>query len=142
MDEQARQAEQAAEPPAQGAQQQFEAHRQFVREMNSNFATVYGYGGAAVLAVAASVLLVAWNLGVLWTPLPWIGAVTAFLVGLFVLRLFVRRRAQKLLDNIRQYCEINDLTVEELRERFADDELYPYFESIFEVVERRRQLNQ
>ena len=119
-----------------------EEHRAFVREMNDKFSVVYGYGGAAVMAVAGSVLLIGWNLGLLWTPLIWILAVTAFLVGLFVLRLFVRRRAKRLADQVRQYCEINEITVDQLRERWGDQHRYPYFTAIFEVIERRRQLKE
>ena len=118
-----------------------EEHRAFVREMNNAFSSVYGYGGAAVMAIAGSVLLVGWNLGQLTTPLIWLIAVSTFLVGLFVLRIFVRRRAKSLRERIRQYCDINDLSVDELRERWADDEAYPYFEAIFEVVERRENAN-
>jgi FtsH-binding integral membrane protein len=142
MDEQEKSQDSPPQQPPQASSHDAEAHRGFVREMNSAFSLVYGYGGAVVLVLAAGVLLVAWNLGLLWTPAPWVLAVTVFLVGLFVLRIFVRRRANHLLDSIRQYCEINDLTVEQLRSRYADEALYPYFDSIFEVVERRRQLRE
>ncbi|QDG52946.1 hypothetical protein FIV42_20020 [Persicimonas caeni] len=117
-----------------------DAHRGFVREMNRGFATVYGYGGAAVLAVTAAVVGVAATFDALGSPLTWIGAVVAFLLGLFVLRIFVSRKAHRMLDRMRQYCEVNEVTVDELRARYTGEGLYPYFESIFEVVERRQKL--
>ncbi len=117
-----------------------EVHRGFVREMNSSFGTVYGYGGAAVLAATAAVVALGATFDKLGSPLIWIGAVLSFLGGLFVLRIFVHRKAKRMLDRLRQYCEVNDLSVDELRQRYTGEGLYPYFESIFEVVERRQKL--
>lgn len=117
-----------------------DAHRGFVREMNRGFATVYGYGGAAVLAVMAAVVVVAASVDALGSPLTWIGTVVGFLLSLFVLRIFVSRRAHRLVERMHQYCQINDISVDDLRQRYAGEGLYPYFESIFEVVERRQQL--
>jgi hypothetical protein len=120
--------------------EQADAHRGFVREMNKSFSSVYGYGGMAVIAASAAVPLVGWQLGVLGSPVTWSLAVVALLVGLFVVRIFVRRRAQRLRDRIRKYCEINDISAEALRERFGEDSLYPFFASIFKVVERRESM--
>lgn len=117
-----------------------DAHRGFVREMNRGFATVYGYGGAAVLVVTAAVVAVAATFDALGSPLTWIGAVVCFLLGLFVLRIFVSRRAHRMLERMHHYCEVNDISVGELRKRYTGEGLYPYFESIFEVVERRQKL--
>ena len=60
-----------------------------------------------------------------------------FLVGLFVLRVFVARRALRLLAEIEQYCARHQLGVQEVRRRFTRNETYPFFDSIFEVAERR-----
>lgn len=117
-----------------------DSHRGFVREMNSAFATVYGVGGVGVIATTLAVVLAAYQFGQLGSPLVWIAAVVVFLVSLFVLRIIVRRRALGLLEKIGQYCQVNDLTVDQLRERYASDKLYPYFASIFEVIERRDRL--
>lgn len=140
MEEQQDDHEQPVNAPNEAAEADQDVHRGFVREMNSGFATVYGYGGAAVLAATAGIVAVAAALDALGSPLTWIGAVVAFLVGLFVLRIFVRRKAERLLARLHQYCEVNEVTVDSLRQRYAGDGLYPYFESIFEVVERRQKL--
>lgn len=137
MDEENRQPQSS---PQRDESEDLEAHRSFVREMNSAFGTVYGYGGAAVLLVVAGLLVVGWRLGQLTSPLLWLGTVVIFLASLFVLRMIVRRRAERLLERIRQYCEVNDLTVQQLREHFEREDTYPYFDSIFEIVERRRQI--
>ncbi|MFP4600465.1 MAG: hypothetical protein ACLFVJ_19580 [Persicimonas sp.] len=115
-------------------------HRGFVREMNSAFSSVYGYGGGAVLAALAAVVVAGWQFGRLGSPLLWIAAVVIFLGSLFVLKIFVRRRAERLLERIRQYSEVNDISPEILRERYGQEGLYPYFDSIFEVVERAQHI--
>jgi Flp pilus assembly protein TadB len=142
MEEESQQHERTSAPGPQKRPSEVDrdAHRGFVREMNKAFASVYGYGGAAVIALVAAGVALAANFGVLGSPLVWIGAVTLFLVALFVLRIFVRRRAQRMLERIRQYCSVNDLSSDEFRQRFGGEGLYPYFESIFEVVERRQKL--
>jgi hypothetical protein len=117
-----------------------DAHRGFVREMNQGFSSVYGYGGAVMVAVIAGGLVVAAKFGLLGSPLVWIAAVVLFLVGLFVLRIVVGRRARRMYERIDQYCAINEVPIEEFRERYSGEGLYPYFESIFEVLERRQKL--
>lgn len=116
-----------------------EVHRSFVREMNGAFGTVYGYGGAVVLALTVATPLVGWQFGALKSPLLWLATVLVFLGSLFALRLVVRRRAERLVGRVRQYCEVNDVSADALRDHYADEETYPYFNSMFEVVERRRQ---
>lgn len=123
----------APEPP--------EEHRGFVREMNRAFSGVYGYGGAAVFLLSGGVLVLAALWGALWSPLTWIAALSTFLLAFFVLRIVVRRRARRLLGRIEQYCEANQLEVDALRERYSREGLYPYFESIFEVIERHPRLS-
>ncbi len=117
-----------------------DSHRGFVREMNNAFSAVYAVGGISVVALTVAVGVVAAQLGALASPLTWIAAVGVFLVGLFVLRVIVRRRALRLRERIRAYCQANDVPVDELRQHYDDGEAYPYFASIFEVIERREQL--
>ncbi|MFW5966301.1 MAG: hypothetical protein ACOCV2_02230 [Persicimonas sp.] len=129
LDDQQKEADQPEEEGLEG-------HRSFVREMNRAFGAVYGYGGAAVLAVTAAVPVVGWWLGELTSPLLWLFGVIVFLGGLYVLRMVVRRRAGRLHERIERYCEANELSVDRLREHFHGEATYPYFDSIFEVVER------
>ena len=119
-----------------------EEHRPFVRELDRKFSSVYGFGGAAVLGCAGAVLLFAWWRGLLWEPTIWALTLTVGLVALFVLRLFVRRRAKHYLTSVRDYCRANEMEPAELREYFDGGERYPYFEAIFETIERRRQLRE
>lgn len=133
MNETSEEKESPADEPEDG---DLEAHRSFVREMNGAFGVVYGYGGAVVLAVTAAVPVVGWRLGELTSPLLWLAAVIVFLGGLYALRMVVRRRAGRLHERIERYCEVNELSVDRLREHFRGEATYPYFDSIFEVVER------
>ena len=115
-------------------------HRPFVRELDRKFSTVYGVGGAAVLGSGLAVIGFAWWRNLLGEPNIWALAVTVVLVSLFVLRLFVRRRAERYLSSIREYCRANDVDPQQLREHFDEGERYPYFQSVFETVERREKL--
>jgi uncharacterized membrane protein len=134
------QLEKSDTPGKSGVGVDLDTHRGFVREMNNAFSSVYGYGGAAVLALTASVVALAANFGWLASPLVWIATVVVFLVALFVLRIVVRRRAERLHHRIQQYCALNDIPVDEFRDRFKAEGVYPYLESIFEVIERRQEL--
>ncbi|MGM0558867.1 MAG: hypothetical protein ACQEVA_20940 [Myxococcota bacterium] len=117
-----------------------ETHRPFVRELNRDFASVYGFGGAAVLLVTAAVPLVGWFLSALASPITWSVCVTVLLVSIFVLRAFVRRRARRYRTAIDDYCRVNEIDAQRLREAYIDENMYPYFEAIFETIERREEL--
>jgi hypothetical protein len=135
--EQTQSTEEQPEEPEGGFK---ETHRPFVRELDRKFASVYGFGGAAVLAATAAVPLVGWALSALASAITWSLCVTVFLVAFFVLRAFVRRRAQRYRRTIDDYCRVNDIEAQQLREAYVDDNMYPYFESIFETIERREKL--
>lgn len=117
-----------------------ETHRPFVREFDRKFASVYGFGGAAVVIISAMVPLIGWSLSALGSPITWSLCVTVFLISVFVLRIFVRRRAERYRRAIGDYCDVNDIDVERLREAYVDEDIYRYFESIFETIERREKL--
>jgi hypothetical protein len=117
-----------------------ETHRPFVRELNRSFASVYGFGGAAVLVSTALVPLVGWLMSALASPITWSMCVTIFLVSIFALRAFVRRRARRYRTAIDDYCEVNEVDPQRLREAYLDENMYPYFEAIFETIERREKL--
>lgn len=115
----------------------YERHRAIVRETDKRFSSMYGYGGAAVLAVSAAVVAaVAWLSGGLWTALPWVLAFTVALISLFALSVVVRRRRAKLRESIEKYCKINEIEVSALREYYARDGIYPYFDDLFADRER------
>lgn len=111
-----------------------EQHRTLVRETDKAFSNIYGYGGAAVLAVFGVVELIGWLLGFPWMTLPL--AATALLVSLFVLRTFVNRRREEYRRRVQSYCELNDVDPESLKEYYAADGIYPYFVALFETRER------
>ena len=117
-----------------------ETHRPFVRELDRKFASVYGFGGAAVLATTVAVPVIGWTMGALASPITWSLCVTILLVAFFVLRAFVRQRARKYRRTIDDYCKVNEIEAEQLRETYIDENMYPYFESIFETLERRERL--
>lgn len=114
-----------------------EVHRPFVREVNRRMANVYSVGGGAVLGVGALVIAVGGWLGELDSAIWWSMAVTAFLVALFVLRAVVRRRARAYREEFEAYCEVNEADPAQLRRAFGGEELFPYFEAIFQLEERR-----
>ncbi len=105
----------------------YERHRALVRETDREFATVYGVGGAAVLGAAALVLVIGWAAGAIGSALPWVLAVTAALLALFVLRQIVERRRQALASRISEYCEVNQLDTAALVQYFQQEDIYPYF---------------
>ena len=108
-----------------------ERHRALVRETDRRFATVYGAGGASVLVAGVAVLVIAAALGAIWTFLPWILSVTVVLMALFVLRSVVNHRREALRTQVHQYCELNGLDWQALRDYYESDGLYPYFSALF-----------
>lgn len=113
-----------------------ERHRPIVRETDKRFSRVYGFGGAAVLGATLLVPVFAWLIGGLGSVIWWVLAPTVFLISLFVLRTFVNRERERLRLSVVTYCELNDLELSELREYYAADGIYPYFQSLFERQER------
>lgn len=122
------------------ATHELDEHRAIVREIHGQFARAYGFGGTAVLVGVAAVFAVAWWFGALLSPITWVLAVTVGLVTLFGVRSVVYRRADELAERLQSYCEANDIDPGRLREHFGDDDLYPFFDALFEVRERRAEI--
>lgn len=116
-------------------------HRAFIRQINKSLALAYGFGGGAVLLGVAVLLVVAWWVGWIWSPLTWLAAVVGALIGMLVVRMVVYRRVDRLYDRLRSYCEANDVEPAVLRAHYDDDQLYPYFQALFELKERRKRLD-
>jgi len=114
----------------------FERHRALVRETDKKFATIYGAGGAGVIGAASVVLVVFWLFGALASLLPWVLAVTVGLVSVFALRGIVNAQRRRLRASIESYCELNAIDLGALRDYYAADGIYPYFESLFDQRER------
>ena len=132
----AEEAQQSADT-SDGELSAYERHRAIVRETDKRFSSLYGYGGGVVLVTTAVVVaVVAWLGGGIWTALPWVLAVTVFFIALFALNLFVRRRRRELRESVEDYCRINDIDLGGLREYYAQDGIYPYFEDLFAERER------
>ena len=115
-----------------------DAHRAFVREIHNGLAGTYGFGGGVVLLVVVGLLVATWWFGTLWSPVPWLLAVTVGLSGLFVVRLLVYRRVDDYWRRLQGYCDQNDLSVQQLRAYYNQEETYPFFEVLFELQERRQ----
>jgi hypothetical protein len=109
-----------------------EQHRPIVRELDRSFASVYGYGGMAVLAFALVPVATAYLQGWLTQPGTWVVAITFALIGLYPLRGVVNRRREALAERFYAYCEVNDLDPATIVAYFQDAGDYPYFQSLVE----------
>lgn len=112
----------------------------FVREIDRQFGRVYSRGGLAILAAIAlfcGLAVALFGVETLKMARLWIGLVLVFLVSLFVLRIFVARRALELLAKTQAYCGTHNLDIGALRAEHTKNETYQFFESVFEVAERR-----
>ena len=111
----------------------WEDHRGFIRRLNDRFGNVYGVGGGAVLLAGATVVLIAYTQQLHWHPAAWLASLSTMLVGLFGVRIVVRRRKESMRAELAAYCEANGVALDEVRSRFTGDGLYPYFEALFEA---------
>jgi hypothetical protein len=119
----------------------FEEHREFVRDVDKRFSTLYGGCGALLLAGFFMSLI---GFAYIWgwlTITPWVLAVTLVIVGLFVLRYMVHSYADFLYEEVEAYCSEHDISTRGLREAFDEQGRLQYFHSVFEVRERREELN-
>ena len=114
-----------------------EQHRAFVRMISRRFSYVYAGGGITLLLTIVGSIGGAWWWGYLWSPYPWLGAITGGLIVLVLLRSIVGRRARTLAERVQSYCEANDIDVETLRNYYRRQEMYPFFDALFDVLERR-----
>ncbi len=116
-------------------------HRAFVRELNRSLALTYGVGGGLVLVAAAAALVGAWVAGWFWSPVTWLAVITGVLIGLLVLRMVVYRRVRRLFERLEAYCRANDVEPARLRAHYDDEHLYPYFQALFELKQRRERIH-
>ena len=128
-------------PQPEGSEKSFdpEEHRALVRELSRAMGMAYGLGGGGVLLLIGAIVAGAWWMGAIWSPIPWILAVVAALIGLMVVRMVVYRRADQLYARLESYCRANTIEMQVLREHY-DESLFPYFEAIFEVKQRRQRI--
>lgn len=111
-----------------------ERHRPLIREINRSLSASYGYGGGAVLLVTALVVAIGAALGGLLSLSTWFFAITIALLSLFVLSAVLRRRRAAMRGRFEDYCRLNGLSDEALREYFVGDGTYPYFDALFEAA--------
>lgn len=116
-------------------------HRALVREISRSLAITYGIGGACVLLLIAAIGYGAWKLGYLWNPLTWLLAITTSLITLIVVRIVVYRRGDTLYERLESYCNVNDIDPSQLRAYYKRENLYPFFEALFELKDRREQFD-
>ena len=109
-----------------------EAHRGFVREMHDRLNRTYGIGGSVVLVAfvalcVAAVLTGWWNRLTLWVP-----GLTGVLIVLYVARGRIYARRDRMRQQVIDYCEANELSVDTLLTYYEADATYPFFLTIFE----------
>lgn len=109
----------------------YEAHRAFVRRAHTRVERVYAYGGLSVLVAPGVILALAYVSGMLWTALPWVSSVMAALVLLYLTRRRVEQIIATSYEQVRSYCEANQIDAQGLRAYYAPDKTYRFFEVIF-----------
>lgn len=116
-------------------------HEDFVRGIDRQFGRAYSLSGLVVIAAVAlfaGLAVALFGTETLRMARLWIGVVLVFLVSLFVIRIFVARRAFELLAKIQRYCQDHGLHVEAFRAAHTQNGAYQYFQSVFEVTQRRK----
>ncbi len=110
-----------------------EAHRGFVREMDTHLGKAYGSGGAVVIAALCTVIAVGWVMGwlVQWTL--WMVGITTSLAVLYVARRRIYARRDRLRQRVEAYCEANEIAPAVLEQYYASQDMYPFFAAIFEA---------
>ena len=114
-----------------------EAHRGFVREMDKTLGKAYGTGGAVVLTVVIAVVVVGAMMGWLTRVTLWVPGMTGALATLYLVRRQIYARRDELRRRVEKYCEINGLSVEMLRHYYEAQQMYPFFEALFEQTPRQ-----
>lgn len=115
-------------------------HEAFVERMNAAFAATYSRAGLGVLVALTLFVglgVTFFGLTALTAPLTWVLGLLVFLVATFVARIFVVRRAYELMAALSAYGAQHAVELHALRARYARAGAYTYFESIFQVLERR-----
>ena len=114
-----------------------EAHRGFVREMDSYLGKAYGTGGGVVVTVLLGVVLVGWWMGWLTQATLWVPGITATLGALYLVRRWIYDRRDRLRERVQRYCEANDVVPALLYDYYEDQNTYPFFVAIFEETPGR-----
>lgn len=115
-----------------------EDHRGFVRDVNDRLNKTYGMGGGAVFVVLVGLFVAALVTG-WWSHLTfWVPGITGVVVALYLARKWIYGREDAFLEQVREYCEANDLQVETLRTYYKAGETYPFFIELFEESPRER----
>ena len=116
----------------EGDLQEFEAHRAYVREIDETFARTYGYGGGIVVMSAGVAWVALYFLNLMGLFASMVPAVTVGLVGLAVLRGRVKQKRTGLRTRVLGYCASNAVDPKALREYYAGQKLYPYFDAVLD----------
>lgn len=127
-------------PPRQWSDEQrrrAEEHRAFVREMDNRLGNAYGRGGGLVVLVGCMVVAIGWIVGWLGQPALWLGAITATLAALYGVRKRIYAHRRTLRRQVDDYCQVNGLSVELLRQYYESQQMYPFFAAIYEQVPTR-----
>lgn len=109
----------------------YEAHRAFVRRTHTRVERVYAYGGLSVFAAPVVILVLAYVSGLLWTALPWVSSVMAALVLLYLTKRRVDQIIASSFEQVRSYCEANQIDAQGLRAYYGHDKTYRFFEELF-----------
>ena len=116
-----------ASSPEDGA---LEAHRAMARELNERTARAYGLGGLGALVAAGAPILMAGATGQLARALPWVLAITLFLIALFFVRALVRRTGARLRQRLERYCEANGVAADALVDYYEGRQDYTFLSAL------------
>lgn len=108
-----------------------------MRRQHETLERVYAYGGLGAFGAATLTLVLFFVFSTLAAVLPWVFASMVFLVALYIVRQRVQAAKRRLLTDVEQYCLLNELDVDALREHFAQAHTYPFFHAIFEGSRKR-----
>ena len=114
-----------------------EAHRGFVREMDTHLGKAYGTGGAMVMAALFTVVAVGWLMGWLMQWTLWMVATTTALATLYIARRRIYARRDRLRQRVEAYCEANEIPAALLHSYYQAQDMYPFFSAIFETPPHR-----
>ena len=114
-----------------------EAHRGFVREMDTRMGNAYGRGGGVVVLVFFAVVATGWMVGWLGQLVLWLGGITLTLAALYGVRKRIYAHRRKLRKRVDTYCEVNEVSTKMLRDYYDDQQMYPFFAAIYEKEPRR-----
>lgn len=111
-------------------EENFEIHRAYVRDLNDELASWYGYGGAGVLTAVGAVIGIAYWQGALTQISTYMVALTIGLVALYVLRSVLKVRKSRTKARLEAFCDVNNISRDPFVAYYQDG-TYPFVADLF-----------